>query len=818
MVMVQEPQSAKYAGMPASAIATGLVDYILTTAEMPKQLVEYAHGPFLRRLPASTEGLVLPNEPMQKILILLRSHTGHDFSSYKTNTLRRRIERRMNVHQIRDSSQYIHYLQENSHELDILFKELLISVTSFFRDPEAWELFIAGPLSTLLQALPDEYTIRAWVPGCASGEEVYTLAISLRECMEKLNRKFGVQIFGTDLDADAIDTARAGKYPDGIAKDVVPVRLERNFSRNENAYQISKEIRDMAVFAEQNVIRDPPFTKLDLLLCRNLLIYLNSDLQKRLFPIFHYALKPGGLLLLGPSETIGSYTDLFETVDKRWKSYRRKKTATGVHPLPDIPTKLVLKGSSVTTPGETGAGTGQDLHISRFVEKLLSGRFAPASVVVNDRGEVVYVHGRTGAYLELMPGQPNHSVLEMAREGLKVDLALALRQATTQDDSVVRENIRVKTNGSYTHINLSVSRIHEPESIRGLLLVTFTEIPSPTPLVLPVAVSPKADVTYPKEDKTSHVAELERELQYARESLQRAAEELETSSEELKSTNEELQSNNEELQSINEELETSKEEMQSLNEELTTVNAELQMKVNDLSQATDDMQNLLNNTDIGTIFLDNELNIKWFTEQAKKLIKLRQTDMGRPISDLASNLDDTDLLQDCQVVLKTLVFNEKEVQSKDGLWYLMRIIPYRTVDNLINGLVLTFVNIHRLKVAQANLGRMSKVFMAAPDPILIVDLTGKIIDMNEESVRAFGFARDLMIAQSIHKAILSESYEQMDALLARCAAGETIRDIDRVRVNKAADEEIPVLLTLVLLTDDQGQADSIAIMIRRAVR
>jgi len=653
MVMVEDPASAKYSGMPASAIATSLADFVAPPSAMPEQLLAYVSGLYRCDGATSEAEHALEGEPMQRILTLLRARTSHDFSAYKPNTLRRRIERRMNVHQIPGPQPYIRYLEENPHELDLLFQELLISVTSFFRDPETWQALLDGPLPELLQSRPEGATFRAWIPGCSSGEEVYSLAICLHECLEKLKRHFDVQLFGTDLDGEAINAARIGQYPHGIASDVSPARLERYFVPHDAGYRIRTDIRDMAVFAVQNVIKDPPFTKLDFLSCRNLLIYLNSDLQKWLLPIFHYALKPGGLLILGSSETVGTFIDLFEAVDKRWKIYRRKEAPAGAYILPEIPAQSASHGSTRTRHSAAGAVVPES-PISRLVERLLLGSFAPPSVVVNDRGDVVYIHGRTGAYLEPTPGQPRHNVLEMAREGLKIDLAAALRHAVTQSQAVVRKNVRVKSNGGYTSINLTVSRIQEPETIRGLLLVTFTPAPARR----------KTKELKSTHDDTSRIAELERELLYSHESLQSTVEELETSNEELKSTNEELQSTNEELQSTNEELETSKEELQSLNEELTTVNAELQSKVDDLSQATDDMQNLLNSTDIATIFLDNDLTIKRFTSQATGLIKLRSTDVGRPIAELASNIEYESLLADCGQVLATLTPRETEVAPR----------------------------------------------------------------------------------------------------------------------------------------------------------
>ncbi len=730
MAMVQQPQSAKYAGMPSSAIATGLADYVLPPTAMPNRLIAYAKGPYLATAKADSEVPSVPAEPMQKIFVLLRGRTGHDFSAYKSNTIHRRIERRMNVHQINNPNQYVRYLQENPHEIDVLFKELLISVTNFFRDAEAWSA-LGAHLKKLLRSRPDNYTVRAWVPGCATGEEAFSLAIVLRECMDALNRHIDVQVFGTDLDADAIETARAGRYPEGIAVDVSPARLERYFTHDDGAYRIRKEIREMVVFAPQNVIRDPPFTKLDVLCCRNLLIYLNSDLQRRLLPIFHYALKPDGLLFLGPSETVGTFTDLFETFDKRWKVFRRKESVSALRALPEIPAQPLTGDEGAAAP-TAGAPYIKEAHVSTLIERLLLGRFAPASVVVNPRGDIVYIHGRTGAYLEPAAGQPRNNVLEMAREGLQFDLAAALRECVRIGAEVTREDVRVKANGEFVRVNLTVAPISEPESIRGLLLVTFRPAP---PVSAELADSERS--RKPVDEDEGRIGQLEKELRYLKESQQTTLEELETSNEELKSTNEELQSTNEELQSTNEELETSKEEMQSLNEELTTVNAELQSKLDDLSQANDDMQNLLNSTDIATVFLDADLNIKRFTDRAKRLVMLRPTDVGRPISELASKLKVDDLAANCAGVLKTLVSKEDEVETHDGGCYLMRIMPYRTAENVIDGVVLTFVDIGRLKASERAIAYFQGIVDTVREPLLVLDGQLHVVSANRSFYRAF---------------------------------------------------------------------------------
>ena len=737
MSMVEEPHAAKYAGMPASAIATGLADYVLPPAKMPKQLISYTKGPFLTAAAVAAESPPVPVEPMQKIFLLLRSRTGHDFSAYKSSTIRRRIERRMNVHQMKDPQSYVRYLQENPHEVDKLFKELLISVTNFFRDPEAWES-LSEPIQQLIAKKPDNYTLRAWIPGCATGEEAYSLAIVLKEAIECSHQHPDLQVFGTDLDAQAIEFARLGQYPDGVAADLPHERLEKYFTHNDGNFRIRKEVRETVIFAAQNLIRDPPFTNLDILSCRNLLIYLNADLQKKLMPIFHYALKPDGLLLLGPSETIGSFTDLFEPVDKRWKIFRRRNTAVGRRHLPEIPAQPVPNhGNSRPIAIKATPREGQ---ISTVLERLLLAKFTPVSVVVNERGDIIYIHGRTGEYLEPSPGQPRNNVIEMARAGLEIELNSALRHCIAQDTDVVRKNVRVKTNGHFSIIDLHVARIKEPASVHGLLLITFR--PSAP------SISDKAETVDTSTNAPGHIERLERELQHMRESYQTTLEERDTSVEEMKSTNEELQSTNEELQSTNEELETSKEEMQSLNEELTTVNTELHSKVDDLSQANSDMQNLLNSTDIATIFLDNDLNIKRYTEQAKELIMLRQTDIGRPISELASNLKYDQLVEDCREVLKTLVFRQQEVQTTNHESYLMRIIPYRTTENLIDGLVATFVNIQALKKAEKE-GELRSFFESIVEtvhqPLLVLDEEKCVVTANRSFHEIFRLPQQQVI-------------------------------------------------------------------------
>lgn len=752
LAMVQLSHSAKYAGMPSSAEATGMADFVLSPSEMPEQLIAYARGPYLTGPRANTaapasQSIVIDEDSMARLIQLLRTHTGHDFSGYKVNTIRRRIERRMNIHQITVPEGYVRFLEQNSHEIKELFEDLLIGVTSFFRDPESWATLAKGPLMQLLQTKGNDAALRGWVSGCATGEEVYTLAIVMRECAERLKLRFNYLVFGTDLDSAAIETARLGRFPAGISADVSPERLDNYFfTQGDGTRVVRKEVREMAIFAPQNLIKDPPFTKLDIITCRNLLIYLDADLQKQLIPTFHYALNPGGLLMLGSSETIGAFTDLFETVDKQWKIYRRKEASPANY---SIPAMSAAKNSSelpVATTSPTGSPV-RETQIATLLERLALDRFCPTFVVVNARGDLVHVHGRTGDYFELAEGRARTNVFDMAREGLPHELGTIMRLASSTHDEIIRKDVRVKTNGDYTLIHLAAQKVTGPEPVSGLVIITFT----PAQRVLAANVVQTVPRTIVDEQMIDSET-LSRELRFLRETHQETLQELETSNEELKSANEELQSTNEEMQSTNEELETSKEEMQSLNEELTTVNVELQSKVNDLSKTNDDMQNLLNSTDIATIFLNDELEINRYTVQAPQIVALRPTDVGRPLGDLSSKLKGVDLVSDCKAVLDTLVHKKQRVETLDGTWYLMRILPYRTTDKVIDGLVLTFLNIQDLKEAEMT-GELrtyfESIFNTVRQPLVVLDEKSAVVSANRYFYDTFKLRSGDTIGQSL---------------------------------------------------------------------
>jgi two-component system CheB/CheR fusion protein len=692
-VFVQAPESAKFDGMPRSAIDAGLADVIAPAEELPGRIVAYLrHAPLITRPGHALEEKT--QSALEKVFILLRTQTGQDFSLYKKSTVYRRIERRMGIHQIDRIASYVRFLQENPQEAELLFKELLIGVTSFFRDPAAWDYLRNEVIPALLTRRPPDGVFRAWTPGCSTGEEAYSLAIVFREALEraKPSGKVSLQIFATDLDRDAIEKARVGAYPTNITADIPPERLRRFFVQEERGYRVGKEIREMVVFAPQNVIMDPPFTKLDILVCRNLLIYLTQELQKKLLPLFHYSLNPGGVLFLGSAETIGAYTDLFAALDVKARIYRRLDAALGAKPV-EFPSSFV----AVTTEEKAPAGMQRPAaNLQTLVDQVILTRYAPAAVLTTDRGDILYISGRTGRYLEPAAGKANWNIFAMAREGLSYELSGAFRKAVGRPEAVTLKGLRVRADSHEQAVDITVQPLTEPEELRGMVLIVFEEGFLPTEVKVPRA-SGRSDV------RGERLVQAEQELKTTREELQAIREEMQTSHEELKSANEELQSTNEELQSTNEELTTSKEEMQSMNEELQTVNQELQAKVTDLSRANNDMKNLLDSTDIATLFLDENLNIRRFTSQMSKIIKLIPGDAGRPVTDIASELDYPKLAEDVREVMRTLVFKEVSVAASGGRWFQVRIMPYRTLENRIDGVVITFTNVTASKTLEIEL-------------------------------------------------------------------------------------------------------------------
>ena len=750
IVMVQEPSNAKFDSMPRNAIDSVLVDIVAPANLLPERLME-----FLKHIPIVRSDLnieIKDKSSLEKIIILLRTYTGNDFSFYKKNTIYRRIERRMGVHNIDKISLYVNFLQDNPIEVNILFKELMIGVTNFFRDAEVWEYLKEKVIPNIISNLQPGSILRAWVPGCSTGEEAYSLAIVFKEVVEKINPHggFSLQIFATDLDSDAIEIARKGIFPANIIADVSPARLNRFFLATEDGYFINTEIRETIVFAQHNIIMHPPFTKIDILSCRNLLIYLEPELQKKLLSLFFYSLNNKGIMVLGSSETLGTHSHLFSSLDVKLKIFKRA-VSIQIPELFDFPSTFSRDRPTSfdkIVPAKPVPG------IQTLADQLLLQNFAPAGVLVNENGDIIYVSGHTGKYLEPAVGKANMNIFAMLREGLRSEFPVAFRKAIKNRETVILHNVNLGANGNEQKLDINIQWLDKPEPLSGMIMIIFMEVLETVDIKLHARKGKKTVISVRQ-------SALEKELKYTRDKMQDTLEEMQTSQEELKSSNEELQSTNEELQSTNEELTSSKEEMQSLNEELQTLNAELQSKVDDFSRVNNDMKNLLNSTDIATLFLDKELNIRRFTFQATKIIKLIKSDIGRPFTDLVTDLVYPELSADALEVLKTLVFVQKPIPTKDGRWFNIRIMPYRTLDDRIDGLVITFINISELKKVELKLHETEQVnnllFDSSSEILIKLSTDLKIIEFNPIAEKFFGMKREDVLNRDyiqlfIHKA------------------------------------------------------------------
>jgi two-component system CheB/CheR fusion protein len=742
MTMAQAEEQAKYPFMPRSAIDTGLVDFVLPVEQMPEELIRYVQHPYLvgreKKLPADKHYQSF----LHKILMLVRASTKHDFSHYKQTTIRRRIGRRMAVHKIEDIAAYFRYLQQNPSEIQTLFKDLVICVTSFFRDPEAFKALETKVIPNILAHKSLNQPLRVWVPGCGTGEEALSIAILFQEAMEKTGKHLNVQIFATDIDTDAIDKARLGEYPESIAADINPERLKRSFVRKDGRYKIRQEIREMVVYAVQNFISDPPFSRLDLISCRNVLIYLDNDLQKQILPLFHFTLNPNGFLFLGSSETIGGAVDLYATVDSKWKIFQRKGPVhhrLSEYPAMTLPAAVVRPYHKEESPRE--------VNVRTLMERIVLEEYAPPTILINNRYDVLYLQGNTDKFLGMPKGEPSYNLFNLAHEDLRPKLLTVLHQAVSEKRAIKTESIPFRQpEGRIGYLDLIVRPLGTPGRA-NLFLVVFEELPLPQP---PQTTKGKGKAQAVTEDE-SRIAILEHELQATKEYLQTTVEELEASNEELKSTNEELQSTNEELQSTNEELETAKEELQSTNEELVTVNSELNNKIEELIEVNTDINNLLASTEIGTLFLDRNLLIKRFTPAATKLFNLIPADVGRSIKDIAPKTEYENLWEDAEQVLKTLQLKEMEVESLSGETYIARLLPYRTRGNVIDGVVLTFIDIsvqHLLVMAK---DFAESIVDTVRDPLLVLDGDLKVISANQTFYQTFHHAKQETENQHIYK-------------------------------------------------------------------
>ena len=799
MAMVQQPDTAKYDGMPKSAVETGLIDFILPVEKMPDTLIRYVQHPYLELQGQIKLTDTSIKNQMQKIFALIRTSTGHDFSHYKQTTISRRIERRLAVHQIKALSDYVLYLQKNPAEINLLFKDLVIGVTSFFRDPEAYKLLEEEVLPNVLKGKEPDAMIRIWVTACSTGEEAYSLAIILSELKDKVKNYFNVQIFATDIDPDAISFARQGIYPENIGTDISSARLNQFFTKKPDGFHIKKQIREMIVFSTQNVIKDPPFSKLDMVSCRNLMIYMENALQKKIIPLLHYTLNPGGILFLGTSESIGDHMDLFGPINSKWKIFVRKTSIVGREK--DFFDKIYdTVQTNINTAEKDGLPARIDIRAE--IERALLDAYAPAGVLINDKYEILHFVGKTDRYLTPPTGKPEFNLIDMAREDLKNKLSVTIHKSVREKKNMFCKGVRVRYNGSFYVINISVRPLTGKQLPSGLTLVTFEDIPNAD-----ISEEKKVGTGKPKR-QNSALKNLEQELQSTREYLQATIEELETSNEELKSTNEELQSVNEEMQSTNEELETSKEELQSTNEELATVNSELQNKVDEYATASDDMQNLLAATEIATIFVDTNLRIKNYTPAAAGIVNLIFTDIGRPLNDLKTRFPDVDLVGMAKNVLKDLNTVGLDILSQDDMWYSLKIIPYRTTANIIDGVVMTFFDVHKIKQADT-FKRLATVLADSNDAITVLDMKGNILAWNKGAQQMYGWTESEALKMNFDEFLPDDKQDELKSIVEKLKKNVPVTSFKTQR-KTSSGKILDVWVTITALNDENGWPVEIA--------
>ena len=721
VTFAQTEESAKHSGMPASA--GGSADFILSPEEIGAELVRIGKHPRAMHSHAAHAAELPPQDAdeFKDICTLLRTHAGIDFSQYKPNTLNRRITRRMVLQKADTVPHYVARLRQNPGELDALMQDILISVTGFFRDPKVFDILKRKIFPRILKHKEGDEAIRVWVPGCSTGEEVFSLAIVLVEFMEAHEKKCPLQLFGTDVNETILNRARSAKYPEAIKADVSPERLRRFFTKADGGHRINKAIRDLCIFARQNLAVDAPFSKVDLVSCRNVLIYFGAPMQKRVIPILHYALNPHGFLLLGSAESVGSFADLFELAEPKHRIYAKRTAATRT--IAGLPPFITGAGSGEIPRQAAMQRNGEAVlgEVRRQADAIVLCEFAPDGVVVNSRMDILQFRGRTGSFLEHGPGAANLNLLQMARQGLAMELRPLIAKAAKLKRTVRREGVQVRDNGHLLSLDVRVIPFQAPPSDERFFLVLFEEKSAAS-----VPASGKGK-TANRSVAQREVAQWREELSATKQSLHILMEEHDAANEELRAANEEALSINEELQSTNEELETSKEEMQSTNEELTTLNEELQNRNLELQEVSDDLLNLFNSVDFSIVMLDRDLRIRRFTPKAQTVLKLIPGDVGRPITDLKFSLDLPDLQASIVRVLDSLNVEERETQDRGGRWFHLRIRPYRTSDDRIDGVVLTLVDIDPMKRSLLEAERAQRfaeaIVATAREPLLVLDGT-----------------------------------------------------------------------------------------------
>ncbi len=798
MVLAQSPETAQYEGMPRSAMATGLVDIVCPVEQMREHLTGYLQHAYVIDKAITAEPIATADARiMNEILAVLDKRVGHDFRVYKPGTLSRRIARRMGVQHVDTLATYLDFLRAHEDEAEKLFKDLLISVTSFLRDTDAFDALEEKVLAPLVSRKPADEPVRVWVPGCATGEEAYSIGMLLIEQLDKATKHCPIQVFASDIDESALSIARNGLYPENVAAGLSDKRLKRFFTKEDHSFRVNKALRETVTFAVQNVISDPPFSKLDLICCRNLLIYLNPDVQHRILGLFHFALRNDGYLFLGHSETDSQQEGLFQTLSKKWRLYQRIGVA---HP----PAVSLLRASH-TSPAmlPLRAAATRKVHVHEIAQQHLLEEFAPAAVVVDGKQRILHFSGATARYLEQPPGVPSHDLLTLARHELRPKLRSALRRAAKEgqrieimDAHVVRDRVRVP-------VKITLKPLAVPGSSVAPYLVTFEDQPGPK------RRPPKIQARLQLGSDAALLHQLEDELKNTREDLQSNIVELESANEELQAANEEVRSVNEELQSSNEELDSSREELQSMNEELTTVNGQLKDKMEEIARSRDDIANLWGSTDIATLFIDHDLRIGRFTPAVTRIMNLLPADLGRPLSDIRSKVKDLALFEDTRRVVDRLGSAECELTGEQGECYLRRIVPYRTGDNRIAGAVITYVDISAFRRAESDARRLAAVVRDSNDAITVQALDGRIIAWNRGAERLFGWKEQEALSLNIGSLVPEGQRESAMTLIERIAGGEDVRSLETQRRCKDG-RVLDVWLTATPIVDQTRRITAIA--------
>ncbi|MGM0501201.1 MAG: chemotaxis protein CheB [Bacillota bacterium] len=736
MVMVQDPEDAKFDGMPHNAISTGVVDYILPVVKMGQKLIDYVRHPYISKDEHLVEVENSETDILTKILAALNDEVGVDFTYYKESTIIRRIERRMVINQIEKLEDYFSFLQEDVAELRTLYKELLIGVTEFFRDEEAFAILEEEVIPEIVAGKNSGDEIRVWVNGCSTGEEAYSLAILFQEYLEKKSLNLEIKIFATDISKTAIRQASIGEYPVSIAADISLKRLEKYFIKQGDRYKINKKVRKKVIFSVHNIIKDPPFHKLDLVTCRNLLIYLKPKAQYKVFSIFHFALRNDGFLFLGSSESIGDMQSYFATYNSKWRLYRCRNK-DGANISKDAISDLNLKTDFDSAKFKSDLNLGYNHHQKRIQNNLgekinqkLISKYVPTSAIIDEDDQLIYVVGDINRFLQLPVNKVSLNILEMSPESLSLILSVAINRVRRENEEVIYKSFELEERDQIGLIDVKVSPVMTDQNERDLIVISFIEVgqTKQTDQIEEVKAGSNND----------RIDELEKELDYTKENLQSTIEELEASNQELQATNEELLAANEELQSTNEELE-------SVNEELITVNSEHQEKIEELTRLNNDINNLLKSTNIGTIFLDEDLRIRKFTPVVKDNFNLKDRDVGRPLHDISHSIKYEGLFTDCEEVLETLIPKQTRVEARNGDWYLLKILPYRTEQDEIKGVVVTFIDITELKLANKHLQKLKDAVEKSPYMILITDTDGVIEYANKALIRKTGYSSKQLI-------------------------------------------------------------------------